>query len=361
MVKQGMQLFPDPSPHYEGKYLLSGQKPLITTLGHDLLGMDQAPNGVNLIVAIMSYTGYNMEDAIILNRDAALRGLFLSRVRHGKIQIPLDPYPREVGRVGREGDTYHTLAMGDKLASRHAQKGVIGAVLDAVDMPFTEEGVVPDILFNAHGIPSRMTMGQLLEGILGTRCAMEGTFYDGTPFQSHLDMEEILRLEHDQGTLLYHGMTGEVLGKVHHLGLLYYIALRHQAEDKVYTRWIGPTEIFSRQPVSGKKHGGGLKMGEMEIDAAISHGAAHVLKDTIRESDMVRIPVCGVCGEFPVSGRSCPRCGEKKVHTREMPYSLKVFSDLSKCGHMSISLKPRSSSGPFPRTSFLGLYPRSSL
>jgi DNA-directed RNA polymerase beta subunit len=340
MIKQAMQMVPNPPVHTEGKYLVYAQRPLVTTAGSSMLGLHEAPNGVNLIVAIMSYTGYNMEDAIIVNRAAADRGLFASRVRSSKLEpeVDIESYPRLVTNIGREGDIYRFLSVGDKIASRHAQKGVVGMLLKPEDMPFTDDGTVPDIIFNAHGIPSRMTMGQLLEAVIGTNCIMTGTpMFDGTPFTSDLDIDRVLEMEEENTTCMYNGMTGDIINTIHHLGTVYYLPLRHQAADKVYVRWIGPTEVFSRQPVSGKKHGGGLKMGEMEVDAAISHGAANVLMDTIRQSDMSKIPVCKNCGEFPMTQKSCYVCSSTDITMREFPYSLKVFSDLVKCANISLT------------------------
>lgn len=346
MVKQAMQLEPIPSAAHEGKYLISAQKPLVNTIGGNLLGMNEKPNGVNLLVVVMSYTGYNMEDAIIVNKGAADRGLFSSRVRKSKLDESdeLESYPRLVNNIGREGDNYRFLSVGDKLASRHAQKGVIGRLLKEEDMPFTEDGTKPDIIFNAHGIPSRMTMGQLLEGIIGVRCIMEGTFFDGTAFTNNISIDNILEMENKNSTWMYNGMTGELIDKVHCISSIYYMPLTHQSADKVYVRWIGPKEVFSRQPVSGKKHGGGLKLGEMEVDAVISHGASNILLDTIRQSDMSSIPVCNKCGEFPISDRKCYKCKSKEIAIRDMPYSLKVFSDFTKCANIGISFEENSSS-----------------
>jgi DNA-directed RNA polymerase beta subunit len=319
MIKQAMQMIADPSPYCEGKYLVCGQKPLVKTLGGDLLDLDSSPNGINLVVVIMSYTGYNMEDAVIINKGAVDRGLFMSMVKLGK----------------DEEFQFRNLNVGDKLASRHAQKGVVGRFLSPADMPYTEDGIIPDIIFNAHGIPSRMTMGQMLEGIVGYSCAMSGTRFDGTPFNESLDINSVLDKENT--VCMYNGMTGECIETVHHISMIYYMPLRHQSEDKVYMRWIGPNEVFSRQPVSGKRHGGGLKMGEMEVDAVISHGAANVLLDTIRQSDLCQIPICKDCGEFPVTKKKCHKCGSKNVQKEDMPYSLKVFSDLAKCANICIA------------------------
>ncbi|KAG0067766.1 DNA-directed RNA polymerase subunit B' [Linnemannia elongata] len=342
MVKQAMQVTPIPSVHYEGKYLLDGQRPLVGTVGAELLGLYEAPNGVNLVVAIMSYTGYNMEDAIIVNQSAVQRGLFVTRVRKGPVEEDPEEYPRQASMpgIGRDGDEYRLLSIGDKISSRHAQKGVIGRMLPQQDMPFTDDGTVPDIIFNSHGIPSRMTMGQLLEGVIGISCVMNGEFADGTPWNHETNLDEIVQTEKDGTRQMYNGFTGETIETLHCLTMVYYMPLKHQSKDKLYVRWVGPTDVFSRQPVSGKKHGGGLKFGEMEMDATISHGASHVLMDTIAQSDRSMIPVCTVCGEFPTSGKICQRChGDGTSKTMEMPYSLKVFADLVKCANMSLLIR----------------------
>ncbi|KAG0013455.1 DNA-directed RNA polymerase subunit B' [Podila clonocystis] len=342
MVKQAMQITPNPSVHYEGKYLLEAQRPLVGTVGGELLGLNEAPNGVNLVVAVMSYTGYNMEDAIIVNKSAVQRGLFATRVRKGPIVDDPEEYPREASMpgTGREGDEYRTLSIGDKISSRHAQKGVVGRMLPQEDMPFSEDGTVPDIIFNAHGIPSRMTMGQLLEGVIGIGCVMEGTFADGTPWNHQTNLDEITLVEEDHTRCIYNGFTGCLIETLHCLSVVYYMPLKHQSKDKLYVRWIGPTDVFSRQPVSGKKHGGGLKFGEMEMDATISHGASQVLMDTIAQSDKSMVPVCTICGEFPTSQNVCHRCGGKNTSKgKDMPYSLKVFADLVKCANMSLSIR----------------------
>jgi DNA-directed RNA polymerase beta subunit len=128
-------------------------------------------------------------------------------------------------------------------------------------------------------------------------------------------------------------MSGEDMGE-HHLGTIYYMPLKHQSKDKVYVRWVGPNELFSRQPVAGKKKGGGLKFGEMEMDAMISHGAANAIIDTIRQSDMCHLSACSRCGLFPATEKECGVCHSKDVADVEAPYSLKVFADLCKCANM---------------------------
>jgi len=376
MMKQAMQLVPNPPLYHEGKYMVYGQRPLVDTITADMLGMNTSPNGINLIVCVLAYTGYNMEDAIIVNKTSVDNGLFQSLVRNvynrttdgdviydddemlllegddgkkiSKMRLPTQqtvfggttithteqPSPSvQEGRLFVKDDEYRELSIGDKIASRHAQKGVVGKIMDASDMPFTGDGIRPDIIFNPHGIPSRMTMGQLLEGIVGTQCTVDGSFFDGTSFNQDLDMDAILDMEQRNSTTLYSGMSGEDMGE-HHLGTIYYMPLKHQSKDKVYVRWVGPNELFSRQPVAGKKKGGGLKFGEMEMDAMISHGAANAIIDTIRQSDMCHLSACSRCGLFPATEKECGVCHSKDVADVEAPYSLKVFADLCKCANM---------------------------
>lgn len=380
MVKQAMQLLENPPLYQEGKYLVYGQRPLVDTITSDAIGLNNNPNGINIVVCVLAYTGYNMEDAIIVNKKSVDNGLFMSMVRNvynrisdgiavhddenvlllegdvekkvskmkltnkqhqfNGVTITRDTSPTIVmddNRIFVKDDDYRKLSIGDKIASRHAQKGVIGRIMDNADMPFNENGIVPDIIFNPHGIPSRMTMGQLLEGIVGTQCAIDGTFFDGTPFNQNLDMDAILDMEQSNSCMLFSGMSGEQIDGVHHLGTIYYMPLKHQSKDKVYVRWTGPNELFSRQPVAGKKKGGGLKFGEMEMDAMVSHGAANAIIDTIRQSDMCYVMACTICGLFPSTEDICT-CGSDEFVEIEMPYSLKVFSDLSKCANMSVRL-----------------------
>lgn len=406
MIKQAMQLVANPPLYHEGKYLVYGQRPLVDTITSDGLELNTSPNGINLVVCVLASTGYNMEDAIIVNKTSVDNGLFLSLARNvynrptegydvcddtevllvegdvekkvSKVDLPKrqlsfngvrvtrSPPPIvassstpgvplatstiplatstiplvQDGRLFVKDDDYRTLSVGDKIASRHAQKGVIGRIMDANDMPFTGDGTRPDIIFNPHGIPSRMTMGQLLEGVVGTQCAIDGTFFDGTPFNGDIDVDAILEMEDKNSHPLHSGMSGEEMEGMHHLATIFYMPLKHQSKDKVYVRWIGPNELFSHQPVAGKKRGGGLKFGEMEMDALISHGAANVINDTIRQSDMCKIPTCGTCGLLPAVGdEKCGVCHSNNVVNLEVPYSLKVFSDLSKCANLLVNVR----------------------
>lgn len=381
MIKQAMQLVANPPLYNEGKYLVYGQRPLVDTITADVLGLNTNPNGINLIVCVLAYSGYNMEDAIIVNKSSVDNGLFLSMVRNihnrstegqavhdedemllvegdsakkvtamklltrqttfnGTGIIRMTPFNApfvQSGRLFVKDDEYRELSIGDKIASRHAQKGVIGRIMHTNDMPFTGSGMRPDIIFNPHGIPSRMTIGQLLEGVVGTQCAINGSFFDGTSFNENLDTNAILEMERNNSHELYSGMSGEYMG-IHHLATVYYMPLKHQSKDKVYVRWVGPNELFSRQPVAGKKKGGGLKFGEMEMDAMISHGVANAIKDTTRQSDMCKMSACKICGLFPAMEEECDVCHSEDVVKIEAPYSLKVFADLCKCANMLMKI-----------------------
>lgn len=145
-----------------------------------------------------------------------------------------------------------TLPLGDKLSSRHGQKGVVGVLMNEEGMPFDSQGITPDIGINPHAIPSRMTVGQLLESVLGKSAAMSGDFVDGTPFVRH---EAAIRAGDTEVLTL--GTTGETVETPIAMGIVYYMPLKHQAADKVYVRSAGPKSIMSRQPISGRSKGGG--------------------------------------------------------------------------------------------------------
>lgn len=192
--------------------------------------------------------------------------------------------------------------IGDKLSSRHGQKGVIGMVLSQADMPFSEEGLSPDLIINPHAIPSRMTIGQLLECLLGKLCCAEGTVGDGTPFQgasieAMADAMEAHGMQRYGRQVLYNGMTGERMEGLAFMGPTYYQRLKHMVVDKEHARARGPVQILTRQPIEGRSREGGLRFGEMERDAVISHGASSFLRDRLFEhSDPSVATVCKKCG-----------------------------------------------------------------
>ena len=363
MIKQAMQCPPDLTT--DGKYLAYAQRPLVYTQSIDIL--DLPLNGVNALVCIMSYAGYNQEDAIIVKKSFIERG-GLSSVSNKMRRIELEYGKRDVIVQEREDkkaeiritdtsessdniiwvidgtdekvvnkyysqtisndDTistsrYRRLRQGDKLSSRHAQKGVVGLVMNEVDMPFTEDGITPDIIINPHGVPSRMTMGQMMEGLLGRRCAVHGKFIDGTPF-GNVDISK----EIDNEIVFTNGMTGEIMESYGAMDIVYYMALTHQVIDKIYIRSIGPRSEFSHQPLPGRSKEGGLRFGEMELDLLIAHGGSSMITNIIKNSDMEVFRMCRECNYFPVDANKCRMCDNTRIMDIEMPYGIKVLKDL---------------------------------
>ncbi|MEM2481098.1 MAG: DNA-directed RNA polymerase subunit B, partial [Candidatus Hadarchaeales archaeon] len=417
------------------------QVPLVQTKLTNILGYNQRPAGQNLIVAIACYGGYNMEDAIIMNRDSLQRGVgrstctrlyeaeairypggqvdrfeipgeeirgFAEPVHYahlgqmdglaeletevkgedvliGKTSPPrffgeMDEFgirsqtekretsvrlrPSEEGIVDQvfltvsgEGNKFARVRVrelripeiGDKFASRHGQKGVIGIILDGADMPFTEDGVVPDLIINPHAIPSRMSLGQLIEMLGAKAGALAGRYIDGTPFEGVKEdkIREWLRelgFNPSGKEVLYDGITGEMIPVEIFIGPCFYQKLHHMAADKIHSRSRGPVQILTHQPTEGRAREGGLRFGEMERDCLLGHGAAMLLKDRLLYgSDKYLAYVCGKCGNF-VSYNSrrdvyiCPMCGEEpEVYSVEMSYTFKILLDELR----ALALNPR--------------------
>lgn len=192
--------------------------------------------------------------------------------------------------------------IGDKFASRHGQKGTIGITYRQEDMPFTADGLVPDIIINPHAIPSRMTIAHLIECLLSKVGALRGQEGDATPF-TDVTISQISALLRDHGfqqrgfEVMYNGYTGKKQVAQVFLGPTYYQRLRHMVDDKIHARARGPTQILTRQPVEGRARDGGLRFGEMERDCMISHGASAFLKERLLDvSDAFRVHVCEICG-----------------------------------------------------------------
>ena len=382
------------------------QKPLITNKLCDKLNINKLTYGENTIVAIACYTGYNQEDAVIVNKSALDRGLFRTlgfrtyEASEGKIQgtdsieifkVPdkkytlglktkelsnLDPETgivmpfdeenkpivvhegdiligkvattdkfdedgtqlfsddsvyvrrREYGIVDRvyrnqDNEGYHYCKvrvrkikipdLGDKFASRHGQKGTIGIVLNQEDMPVTRDGITPDIIVNPHAIPSRMTVGQLIECIMGKACCGKGTIGDATAFthinnESVSDLLESCDFERYGNEILYNGRTGEQLKTSIFIGPTYYQRLKHMSGDKYNSRGgSGPRTMLTKQPTSGRANGGGLRIGEMERDALLSHGVTSFLKESMVErsdgpSAEKKIPTTNICNRSGLIG-----------------------------------------------------------
>ena len=407
------------------------QKPLCTTRAMEFLHFRELPSGVNCVVAIMIYTGYNQEDSLIMNQSAIDRGLFRSSyyrcyidqekassvgtigaltsesfekptfdscrgMKHGEYgkldddglvqpgtrvsgddiligkTAPLDAsagmpsrYTKrdcstsmkanESGIVDnvlisttKEGYRFTKVRIrnvripqiGDKFASRHGQKGTIGMTYCQEDMPFTAEGVVPDIIVNPHAIPSRMTIAQLIECLLGKVVVFQGCEGDATPF-TDVTVEDISMRLHAMGyqrhgnEALYQGHTGRPLNARVFIGPTFYQRLKHLVDDKVHSRARGPVAMLTRQPLEGRSRDGGLRMGEMERDCLITHGCANFLRDRFFcNSDQYRIHICERCGmtaqanlkKMTYECRS-PMCvgREPKICQIEIPYACKLL------------------------------------
>ncbi|KAI0347765.1 DNA-directed RNA polymerase II, subunit 2 [Trametopsis cervina] len=227
--------------------------------------------------------------------------------------------------------------IGDKFASRHGQKGTIGITYRQEDMPFTAEGITPDLIINPHAIPSRMTIGHLVECLLSKVATLVGNEGDATPF-TDLTVESvsaILRGEgyHSRGLeIMYHGHTGRKLQAQVYLGPTYYQRLKHMVDDKIHSRARGPVQILTRQPVEGRSRDGGLRFGEMERDCMISHGVAAFLKERLFEaSDAYRLHVCDICGLTAIANLKkqtfeCRSCKNKTACSQlYIPYAAKLL------------------------------------
>jgi DNA-directed RNA polymerase II subunit RPB2 len=229
--------------------------------------------------------------------------------------------------------------VGDKFSSRHGQKGTIGRILLHEDMPFcTKTGVVPDVIVNPNAVPSRMTIGQLLECLVGKAACFQGQREDGTPFDPSRSSEHFMDMLQQNGyqrhgnERMINGMTGAIMQASVFIGTTYYQKLRHMVEDKIHSRSKGPMQIMTRQPMEGRARGGGLRFGEMERDAIVSHGASHVLRDRLFEqSDSFDAVVCKQCGMLcrhsisSKSGGHCDLCNASDTVSVKNPYAFKLL------------------------------------
>ncbi|CAG8548150.1 7523_t:CDS:10 [Ambispora gerdemannii] len=239
--------------------------------------------------------------------------------------------------------------MGDKFASRHGQKGTIGITYRQEDMPFTAEGITPDLIINPHAIPSRMTIGHLVECLLGKVSTLTGSEGDATPF-TEVTVEAISASLRSQGyqsrgfEVMYNGHTGRKLAAQVFLGPTYYQRLKHMVDDKIHSRARGPVQILTRQPVEGRSRDGGLRFGEMERDCMISHGTAMFLKERLFDaSDAYRVHVCDICGLMAIANLKkntfeCKACkNTTQISQIHIPYACKLlFQEL-----MAMNISPR--------------------
>ena len=403
------------------------QKPLVTTRTMDYLHFKNLPAGINAMVAIMCYTGYNQEDSIIMNQSSIDRGLFRSAffrtyqteekntirkketieipdikvtsgLRHGlyskldndgiispstrvsgddiiigktdlilrfgeaidqpstglrklkkDISIPLRSSENgivDTVMITNNYDGYRMVKVkcrsiripqiGDKFASRHGQKGTIGMTYRQEDLPYTIEGISPDIVVNPHAIPSRMTIGHLIECLASKVASIRGDEGDATPF-SDVTVDAISRDLHYIGyqkhgnEVMYNGFTGRKVNMLIFFGPTYYQRLKHMVDDKIFSRARGPVQILTRQPTEGRARSGGLRFGEMERDCMISHGAARFLKERLMDvSDIYRVHVCENCGliaeaDIKAGSYKCRLCPASKISQVYIPYACKLL------------------------------------
>ena len=404
-----------------GYILCSLGRPIVETRPMNILKMHEMPYGVNAIVAIACYGGYNQEDSIIMNRSAVNRGLFrglyytmykdeehrnVTSGREEKFMRPLKHNTRKykntsyaaIGENGipilnatlqendvvigkcvnlrndtagyayRDASTTHKNSepcridgvwtdknsdgypfvkvrvvservpqIGDKFSSRHGQKGTVGMLLNEEDMPFTGAGLRPDLIMNPHAVPSRMTIAQLMENIFGKIGVQRGTLGDGTPY-NHLKVDELKKHMLDLGMhsygneILYNGQTGEMMEAEIFMGPTFYQRLKHMVIDKKHSRARGPIVSLTRQPCEGRARDGGLRVGEMERDCMLCHGAAAFTKERLMDvSDPFETGICKTCGTLAIVNEeeaiySCGTCGNKTEFIQKtLPYAMKLW------------------------------------
>ena len=410
-------------------------RPLVETRIMNLIQLNRVPSGSQVIVGIMTHTGYNQEDSILFNQGSIDRGLFQATIYHtekdedkkihGDEEIRCRPDPgktkgmkfgnydkvnshgvvpedtrieaRDViiskvqpikearndptkvmkfsdqsrlyrGRedafvdknyIERNGDGYSFCkvrirtvrkpVIGDKFSSRHGQKGTIGNIIPESDMPYMDNGMRPDILINPHAIPSRMTIAQLKETLLGKALLELGLFGDGTSF-GKLEIkdicDELVRLGYEStgNELLYDGLTGNQIDTSIFVGPAFYQRLKHMVNDKQHSRSVGPMVNLTRQPAEGRSRDGGLRYGEMERDCMCSHGASRFNKGRIYDaSDAFEVHVCRACGMLAAYNNECHvhhcrTCDNRSDFDRvELPYACKLmFQEL-----MTMNVAPR--------------------
>eukprot|EP00656_Telonema_subtile_P016185 TRINITY_DN18534_c0_g1_i2.p1 TRINITY_DN18534_c0_g1~~TRINITY_DN18534_c0_g1_i2.p1 ORF type:complete len:927 (-),score=299.62 TRINITY_DN18534_c0_g1_i2:196-2976(-) len=360
------------------------QAPIVRTRAQDEYEMDEYPGGTNAIIAVIPYTGYDMEDAMIINKSSYDRGFMAGCVYTVKI-IDLEEkgtagnpplyfgnyLPGEdqkvcpsldddglpfVGQRLKKGDPLYCAidessfrskkelhnyneeatveqvrllaskpnkplqqvllkfrfdrapVIGDKFATRAGQKGVMSQLWPSESIPFSESGMQPDILFNPHGFPSRMTIGMLIEIMGGKAGALHGVHQDASPFQFDEDQPAVdyfgsqlkkSGFDYYGSETLYCGTTGVEMEAEIFMGIVYYQRLRHMVSDKYQVRANGPVNRVHLQPIKGRKVGGGVRFGEMERDSLLAHGTAYLLHDRLMKcSDYATAWVCTRCGSL---------------------------------------------------------------
>ena len=243
--------------------------------------------------------------------------------------------------------------IGDKFASRHGQKGVVGMIVNPEDMPITASGITPDVIFSPHSLPSRMTMSHLIEAIAGKTGALTGDYFDGTIFDS-MPEEEVRKqlleagFKEDGTETMYNGQTGERYQAKIYIGNMYYLKLKHMVANKMHSRASGRIQLLTRQPIEGRGKGGGLRVGEMEKDCFVAHGASLLLKERF-DSDKTIVHVCESCGMIAIvdeyrNKKFCPKCGSNvEIVPVDISYAFKLLLDELKslCIYPQLILKSK--------------------
>ncbi|XP_055921548.1 DNA-directed RNA polymerase I subunit RPA2 [Eupeodes corollae] len=396
--------------------------PLFRPVHHDNIGLDDFAMGTNAVVAVISYTGYDMEDAMIINKAAHERGFAYGSIYKSKFvelkgssYFARDPNNPELTYLDNDGlpqtgtqikykqplycyfdneefkykvtlsdekedcvidsirycGSFKTNPekmicltirvarppnIGDKFASRAGQKGICSQKYPAEDLPFSETGLIPDIVFNPHGFPSRMTIAMMVETMAGKSAALHGLVHDATPFRfseknTAIDyfgkLLEMGGYNYHGTERLYSGIDGREMNADIFFGVVHYQRLRHMVFDKWQVRATGPIDAVTQQPIKGRKRGGGVRFGEMERDALISHGCAFLLQDRLfHNSDKSYALACDKCGSILAptilgskesekgstdAPKMCRICGDSKhVGNIELPFSYRyLVSELS--------------------------------
>jgi len=236
--------------------------------------------------------------------------------------------------------------LGDKFATSHGQKGVIGMIVPEEDIPFTSKGVRPDVLFNPHGLPSRMTVGYLLELLAGKVGCLKGEIMDGTSFcgVGKKELEEQLEglgFRFDGKETMYNGVSGQKISSKIFIGNLYYLKLKYMVGNKMHGRASGKIALLTRQPIEGRSRGGALRLGEMEQQALVAHGASLLLKERY-DSDKVVLPICTKCGAIAIEDTIriktyCPICGSEEIEPVEVSYAFKLLLEELQGLHINTS------------------------